>query len=333
MLSTLEVRNVQEAYRKGLTMIKDVGVTEETRNGPALVMPNPVVTIYSHPMERVLLDPRRDANPFFHFMESFWMLAGARDVASIKVYNGRMGEYSDDGKVYHAAYGFRWRNHFALDGEGIPGAVDQVAEVIKALRNEPTSRRVVLQIWDPLSDLGRSGKDFPCNTQCIFRRIDSNLDMTLVNRSNDAIWGAYGSNAVHFSILQEYIAAMTGADVGRLYQWSNNLHAYEATLDKAASIDVEASMRYQSLGVTPLFQSWRDTEEALSEITKLWEGSQDLRPGSMTLIGYQTYQTYKLVWAAWKQYGAITALDILEHNECGPDWRVAAAEWLARRIK
>ena len=56
--------------------------------------------------------------------------------------------------------------------------------------------------------------------------------MSIVNRSNDMIWGAYGANAVHMSMLLEYMAAMTGFQVGIYYQISNNLHAYKKTLAK-----------------------------------------------------------------------------------------------------
>ena len=40
------------------------------------------------------------------------------------------------------------------------------------------------------------------------------LQMTVHCRSNDIIWGTYGANAVHFSILQEYVAARIGVDLG-----------------------------------------------------------------------------------------------------------------------
>jgi hypothetical protein len=57
------------------------------------------------------------------------------------------------------------------------------------------------------------------------------LDLTVCCRSNDAIWGAHGANAVHFSVLQEYLAARIGVGVGTMYQWSNNYHAYESELE------------------------------------------------------------------------------------------------------
>lgn len=52
------------------------------------------------------------------------------------------------------------------------------------------------------------------------------LDMTVVNRSNDTLWGALGSNYVHFSFLHEYIANSVGMAVGHYHQITNNLHVY-----------------------------------------------------------------------------------------------------------
>ena len=117
------------------------------------------------------------------------------------------------------------------------------------LRENPEDRRVVLAMWDTAVDLDNpSSKDLPCNTHIYFRvrprlgferieRIRSIagpgevstalfLDMTVCCRSNDMIWGCYGANAVHFSYLLEYVAAMSGYAVGTYTQISNSFHAY-----------------------------------------------------------------------------------------------------------
>jgi hypothetical protein len=52
------------------------------------------------------------------------------------------------------------------------------------------------------------------------------LNMTVCNRSNDMIWGMLGANAVHFSMLQEYLACRLGLAVGVYNQFTNNLHVY-----------------------------------------------------------------------------------------------------------
>jgi hypothetical protein len=50
--------------------------------------------------------------------------------------------------------------------------------------------------------------------------------MTEFNRSNDIWWGAYGANAVHFSVLQEVVASAVNYPVGEYRQVSNNFHLY-----------------------------------------------------------------------------------------------------------
>jgi hypothetical protein len=55
--------------------------------------------------------------------------------------------------------------------------------------------------------------------------------MTVCNRSNDMIWGMFGANVVHFSMLQEYLACCIGVEVGMYHQFTNNLHVYKNTWD------------------------------------------------------------------------------------------------------
>ncbi|MHC4157178.1 MAG: thymidylate synthase [Planctomycetota bacterium] len=129
------------------------------------------------------------------------MLAGRNDVEWLAYFNANIANYSDDGEKFHGAYGYRWRKHF----EG-----DQLMDIARALKANHDCRRQVLQIWDACDDLGRCSKDLPCNLTVHFQiggtRIRPVLNMTVFNRSNDVVWGAYGANAVHFSMLQEYMA-------------------------------------------------------------------------------------------------------------------------------
>ncbi len=69
------------------------------------------------------------------------------------------------------------------------------------LKTYPNDRRTVVGMWDPWEDLWEEndGKDYPCNTQIYFWERKGQLNMTVCNRSNDMIWGAYGANAVHMS--------------------------------------------------------------------------------------------------------------------------------------
>lgn len=231
----IRVRNVQQALVEGCHLMTTRGVERNTRNGKVLVLPEPLATRYENPLERVLIDKDRDANPFFHFMESLWMLHGDRDVAWPEQFNSKFGQYSDDGLVFNGAYGHRWRAHFGSD---------QLRSIINALRANPECRRQVLSMWDGSRDLGSESKDIPCNLTATFQisPLTCALDMMVSNRSNDLIWGAYGANAVHFSYLQEYMAAAIGVSVGAYTQVSANTHIYAVHWDLMRKLELKAPM-------------------------------------------------------------------------------------------
>ena len=94
------------------------------------------------------------------------------------------------------------------------------------LKYNPDDRRAVLQMWDPIMDLAKNGKDVPCNTNIYFKVRDNKLNMTVCNRSNDMLWGAYGANVVHMSVLQELVAHKLELDVGIYRQVSDSFHVY-----------------------------------------------------------------------------------------------------------
>lgn len=352
MFSSITARNVQDAYVQGLALVREHGVREETRNGPALVVPWPVMTVYERPVERVLLDPTRDANPFFHALEAMWMLAGRNDVASIDPFLGALKKYSDDGEIYHGAYGHRWRAHFEFD---------QLARIIELLRASPGDRRIVLQMWDATWDLGRRGLDFPCNTQIYFRtRHDTDrsgppmvertvgghdisvyggsersvtcLDMTICNRSNDAVFGAYGANAVHMSVLQEFVAAACGLQVGHMYQMSNNLHGYMETLDRVGVPEVYNYYADNMLKATPLFRSWANLEvpEIMRQIEAFWENTPSTDLSFFTGDGIETLELVRQSYLAHKNKDRDSATS-LARSIPGDDWGRACSEWLERR--
>lgn len=245
-------RNVNDAFSGLVRAVHENKVPTRrspSRYGDVIQFNGPVTVKYEHPCERVLFNAARDCNPFFHLYESLWMLAGRRDVAPLAWYNSKMAEFSDDGKMFHGAYGYRWRQWFGYD---------QLESIVQELKNTPTSRRVVLQMWDPTVEPPHAGtewsdpykavnggKDVPCNTQAYFAIREAVtsvepdgfsdqgtavytkfLDTTVCNRSNDMIWGMLGANVVHFSFLQEYLAARIGVEVGNYYQFTNNLHVY-----------------------------------------------------------------------------------------------------------
>lgn len=285
--------NINDIFVMMVREIQYRGIKNSSRNGDVLVFPHPVTTIYRSPQKRVLMHSLRKANHFFHFFESLWMLAGRTDLEFLIDFNPRMAEYSDDGKnIRGSAYGHRWRSYFGYD---------QLEVAIKMLKNSLDSRRVVINHFDPFVDLGAETKDVPCNTQIMFSQVMGKLDMTVINRSNDMIWGAYGSNVVHFSILHEYMAFKLGWELGVYYQFSNNMHVYldNEVWQRVRYAEMETDP-YISLSAYPMSNchnpDWFDKDlERFFELTPL---KKEIDPNNFATEYFKRGVTS--LWNAWR---------------------------------
>ena len=324
-MQSIFARNVSDALYLAKQALEVNGREVETRNGPALEFTGPVMTTYTHSRERVLFYAERDANPYFHLMESFWMLAGRNDVAWISQFNGRINTYSDDGEHFHGAYGFRWRQWFGKD---------QLEDARFRLATYPNDRRTVVGMWDPWEDLQthNDGKDYPCNTQIFFWVRNELLHMTVVNRSNDMIWGAYGANAVHMSVLLEYMAGMLELGVGTYYQFSNNLHAYKDVLAKLDDMQPQYES-YLTIGDDGLKYNppaLIDDHTTFDEDLYAWMEDPDAKVTNTYLSATATPMLKS--WHLYKAKDLHAARDVALQIE-DRAWRKACVEWLERRIK
>lgn len=217
-VNSFECYNVNVAYAELWPKLAVFAEREKSRAGDVMVFPGPYLTTYDYPRERVLFDPDRDCNPVFHLMEAIWMLAGRNDVDFLLPFNARYVDYAEPNGVVHGAYGHRWIEAFGQN---------QITTIVEILRRDRNSRQAVLQMWDCDLDLGQDDKrDRPCNTHAYFDLRGGVLNMTVCCRSNDMVWGAYGANVVHFSMLQEVIAHALGVHMGKYTQMSNNAHVY-----------------------------------------------------------------------------------------------------------
>lgn len=247
-METFVFDDVNVAWPTMAHQIKQFGVLEDTRIGPAYTFPCPVAVTLTDPRKRVLFCKTRKANPLFHLVEAMWMLGGGHDGRGLLPFVKRFSEFMEkDGKV-HGAYGHRWRKYFSFD---------QIQYVLGLLEKNPLDRRAVIQMWDPETDTQAAFKDRPCNTELMFRYQSERkqLDMLVVNRSNDLVWGMLGANVVHMSILHEYIANSLCMELGRMTTVTNNLHAYKEVLDKQMPPEYgPLTDTYETLGlrVSPL---------------------------------------------------------------------------------
>lgn len=324
----IEARNVNDALTQGVNLLLEGGDTESSRAGGVLVCPYPVTTVYLKPMERVLLSAVRDANPFFHLGEAMFLIQGRNDATwldqFVHDYSSRFAE--PDGHQ-HGAYGFRWRKHFDLEGGGHSSLPDQLETVIRMLKQNNKDRRVVLQMWDPTSDLDRPElRDVPCNLAVIPRIVNGRLDISVCCRSNDLILGCAGTNAVCFAILQEYMAARIGVHVGVYYQISLNYHAYLESYNKLVDgILKEPEREYPP--ITTIVSCGDNFDQDLNVFMERkgeYSGTNPFFPD----VAEPLFRAHQL----WKGKFPQAAMECLDSAAQQTDWIIAAREWMQRRI-
>ena len=322
MVKTFEARNVNDGYQEVLFAFKAAKLeAEPSRNGPVARFPEPVILTYQQPQERVLFDAYRNANPFFHMMEGIWMLAGHNDLEFVAQFASNLRNYSDDGRTIHGAYGHRWREHFCCD---------QIVDVVEQLLADPHTRRCVIANFDPTTDgleyIEKGGKDVPCNTHIYFAVREMKLDMTVMARSNDMVWGALGANAVHMSMLHEVVAHGAKYQMGVMHQFSNDYHIY---LDKYKPEDLLRNMDriqpYRTISPTPIITG--DYVRFLEECEMFCEG--DTSELTSAFLTYTALPALR-AWRCYKKGDISAAKDAALHIT-GQDWKHACVEWLNRR--
>lgn len=328
----LYVRNASDALSQGLQLVETAGAQRPSRNGPVLAMDEPVTFTYTHPTERVMFAPEREANPFFHLYECLWMLAGKRTVREVAELVPGMRNFSDDGRVFNAAYGYRWRRHFGRD---------QIDWVIGELRGEKASedRRLHIGIWDPRHD-HKPSLDKPCNLGMTFRvRSNGALDMTVHNRSNDLVLGLAGANVVHMSFVHEVIASAAGLPLGRYHQITNDLHMYTEAPASIAARPLggqwtEATDPYAQGYVAPhpvMEVDWQTWQEDLATFMTYGNvvGLRDRFFRRVCGPMMAAHKHYRDHLGAERYEGAIEILD-----QClATDWALAGREWMERRLE
>lgn len=333
-------RNVNDIYVVGRKLLDEEGVTENTRAGIALVMPCPVMSVYTRPQERVLFDDGRDANPFFHVMEGLWMLSGSDDGRWLDRYvSDFSSRYGEEGGIIHGAYGRRWRDFFIRDDRDSEDGfrvIDQLTTVVELLRKNPRDRQAVIGMWDPGVDLAVNVKDRPCNTH-IYLRVREDLefgrrqvlDLTVMCRSNDLIWGAHGANAVHMSMLMEYLAARIGVAMGVMYQMSHNYHGYADVLNKHPTPSKIDDPYFR--GAVMPYSMFEDPDAIDKDV-------QNFCTGDRYMVTYRnswfhhTAVPISLSHDAWKEKRYGEALEIIGRVNAS-DWQKACREWLERRAR
>jgi len=155
--------------------------------------------------------------------EFLWYLSGETKLDFIDFYVPRVfQDESDDQITVRSGYGERL---FSFNG------VNQVKNVIKLLREKPSSRRAVIQLFDA-TDLVGSYKSIPCTCTLQFMARNDRLHMFVSMRSNDAFLGL-PHDVFSFTMLQELVARSVGMEVGEYKHSAGSLHLYKRDAERA----------------------------------------------------------------------------------------------------
>lgn len=145
-------------------------------------------------------------------------------------------EWADGNGDLGPIYGAQWRN---WNNEGI----DQITEVVDAIKNNPNSRRHIVTAWNPSVLPDEKSKDFalnvaegkaalpPCHAFFQFYVADNKLSCQLYQRSADVFLGV-PFNIASYSLLTMMIAQVCGLGLGDFVHTFGDVHIYNNHFDQ-----------------------------------------------------------------------------------------------------
>ena len=131
-------------------------------------------------------------------------------------------KYGDLGNVY----GKQWRNWTTSDG----GTIDQLQDVIDQIKNNPDSRRIIVNAWNPEDVINAGAKGSkaalpPCHVMFQFYVAEGKLSCQLMQRSLDTLLGC-PFNIASYALLTHLIAHECGLEVGDFIHSIGDAHIY-----------------------------------------------------------------------------------------------------------
>lgn len=158
--------------------------------------------------------------------ELLWFLQGNTNARWLQERGVRIwNEWADpDGGLGHI-YGFQWRSWPDYDG----GFIDQISEVVKTLKENPDSRRIIVSAWN-VADLKRMNLP-PCHALFQFYVCDGRLSCQLYQRSADSFLGV-PFNIASYALLTMMMAQVTGYEPGEFIHTFGDVHIYNNHLEQ-----------------------------------------------------------------------------------------------------
>lgn len=262
MLQLFSGESINDVYDGIVDIIYLEGIDKSPRGKPTKEIRPVVIELEKSYLDKFLFIPGRKLNYSFALAEAIWIISGRGDYEFIGFYNKNIKKYLDDTSTaidmsnlttthnFHGAYGRRIRHSNYTENLNVLdymkstfnkisdtnkiqplffhpfNEIDQLEEVYKKFQEDIHTRQAVVNIWDPIKDNFLKAKDHPCNTEILFKVNEGKLDISVIRRSNDCIYGL-PYNIVQFTSIQEYMAGWLGLPIGNYYEFIDSLHIYE----------------------------------------------------------------------------------------------------------
>lgn len=159
--------------------------------------------------------------------ELIWFLAGDTNVGYLREHGvGIWDEWANADGDLGPVYGKQWRSWAAPNGREI----DQIGDVIAALKRDPDSRRLIVSAWNPadIPDMALA----PCHCLFQFYVADGTLSCQLYQRSADVFLGV-PFNIASYALLTIMMAHVTGLKPGEFVHTFGDAHLYLNHVEQA----------------------------------------------------------------------------------------------------
>ncbi len=158
--------------------------------------------------------------------ELLWFLQGDTNIRYLSDNQVRIwDEWADADGNLGPVYGAQWRSWPKSDG----GSVDQIGEVIKNIKNNPDSRRLIVSAWN-VAEIEKMALP-PCHAFFQFYVAEGRLSCQLYQRSADIFLGV-PFNIASYALLVLMVAQVTGLKAGDFIHTLGDAHLYNNHLEQ-----------------------------------------------------------------------------------------------------
>lgn len=165
--------------------------------------------------------------------EVLWYLSGEDHIRRLREHTKIWDAWADENGNLDTAYGRYWRRFPSArinpdTGRYDVEEIDQIGEIIRLLKTDPNSRRMVVTAWEPGNAL--TSKLPPCHYTFAFNVLDEKLNCHLTQRSGDIALGI-PFNLAAYALLTQVLAQEAGFEPGMFSHTIVDAHIYVNHVD------------------------------------------------------------------------------------------------------